>query len=166
MIRTAVLGMGNPVAGDDRAGLAVAQAVAKLLAASPAPGVEVLESTRGGLELLELLSGYDRAIIIDCVAGSQPSPGRIHRLTLDQVVGSVRLINPHEMGIGEVFRLARELRIPMPANVEIVGVEGADLGTLTERMSPEVEAVVDKLAREIHAHLRAFPEADCFHCED
>lgn len=153
VIRTAVLGLGNPVAGDDRVGLAVAAAVADLLAAAPVPGVDVIESTRGGLELLDLLSGYDRAIIVDCVAGNEPSPGRVHRLALDRVGGSARLINAHEIGIGAVFRLGRELSVPMPASVDIIGIEGADGGTLSERMSPEVEAVVENLAREIHTSL-------------
>jgi hydrogenase maturation protease len=137
----------------------VAQAVAQLLTASPAPGVEVLESTRGGLELLELLSGYDRAIIVDCVARDPAYPGRIHRLSLQDVADSPRLINPHEIGIAEVFLLAKELGIAMPPRVEIVGIEGAEVGTLTERLSPEVESVVTTLAREIHTSLlRPAPE--------
>lgn len=154
MNRIAVLGLGNPVVGDDRVGLAVAHEVSRLLDESPVPGVTVLESMRGGFELLDLLSGYDRAVIVDCMVSPDPCPGRVHRLSLDHVEGSVRLLNAHELGIHDVFRFARELNMPMPRDVEIIGIEGQEMGMLTEQMSPVVEAVVEKLAREIHESLK------------
>jgi len=43
----------------------------------------------------------------------------------------------------------------MPAQVEIVGIDGAETGVLSERMSPAVEAVVEDLAARIHAALAA-----------
>lgn len=152
-MRTAVLGLGNPVVTDDRAGLAVAQHLARLLSEEPVPGVDVLESTRGGLELMDLLSGYQRAILVDCIISDRGAPGAIHRLTLEHVEGSARLISAHEVSVGDVFRLARWLGTPMPPRVEIIGIEGADVATLSERMTPQVEAAVAQVTREIWAAL-------------
>jgi hydrogenase maturation protease len=151
--RTAVLGLGNPVVSDDRVGLAVAQEVQRLLAQSPVENVEVLESTRGGFELIDLLSGFSHAVIIDCLAVPDPVPGRIRRLTLDNVAGSARLVNVHEISIGEAFELARRLDTPMPKTVDIYAVEGGDVSTMSEEMTPPVEAAVGPLARQIHESL-------------
>jgi len=76
---TVVLGLGNPVVSDDRAGLAVAAELKRLLEESPIAGVTVLESERGGFELIDLLAGHSRAILIDCLTVASPIPGRVRR---------------------------------------------------------------------------------------
>lgn len=151
--RTAVLGLGNPVVSDDRVGLAVAEAVRRLLEQSPVENVEVLEGTRGGFELIELLGGFSRAILIDCLTLPNPTPGRVRRLSLSHLAGSARLVSAHEISIGEAFELAARLGKQMPREVEIFAVEGGDTSTISEQMTPAVAAAVEPLAREIHALL-------------
>jgi len=154
-IRIAVLGLGNPIVSDDRAGLAVARRVSRLLEETPLENVNisVLESHRGGFELIDLLSGFTHAIIIDCLTLPNPEPGRVRRLSLEEVAGSARLINAHEISIGDVFELARRMGISMPENVEIFAIEGWDTSTLSEEMTPAVAATIDPLARSIYAEL-------------
>ncbi len=151
--RIAVLGLGNPVVSDDRVGLAVAEELRRLLDASPVENVSVLESTRGGFELIDLLAGFDRAVIIDCLSLPDPTPGRIRELTLTNVSGSARLINAHEISISTAFELAAAMGIEMPKTVEIFAIEGLDTSTVSEEMTPAVAAVVAPLARRIHAAL-------------
>jgi len=152
-IRIAVLGLGNPVVSDDRAGLAVAQRLSRLLEEAPLENVSVLESQRGGFELIDLLSGFTHAVLVDCLSLPDPMPGRIRRLRLQDVAGSARLINAHEISIGDAFELARRMGLPMPENVEIFAIEGGDTSTLSEEMTPAVAAVIDPLARAIYAEL-------------
>lgn len=151
---TVVLGLGNPVVSDDRVGLAVAEELKRLLAEDPVENVVVLESTRGGFELIDLLAGHSRAVLVDCLTVPDPTPGRIRRLTLAEASGSLRLVNPHEIGVAEAFELARRLGIPMPQIVDIFGVEGEDTCTLSEEMTPAVSAAVEILARLILNELR------------
>ncbi len=152
--RTVVLGLGNPVLSDDGVGLAVAAEVKRLLAEEPISGVDVLASTRAGFELIDLLRGYARAIIVDCLTLPDPVPGRVRRLGLDDVAGSARLINAHEISIETAFRLAERLGIPMPEEVEILAVEAEDTSTIGERLTPAVAAAVAPLARAIYEKLR------------
>lgn len=149
-----VLGLGNPVLRDDAVGLRVAAALASLLEADPIEGVRVATSTRGGFELIDLLAGVQEAIIVDCVTGSASEPGVIRHLTLQEVAGSARLVGAHDISVATAFDLAGELGIEMPASVEIIGVEGADTLTVSEDLTPQVEAAVGVLARELHALLR------------
>lgn len=151
--RIAVLGLGNPVVSDDRVGLAVADELRRLLAASPVENVTVLESTRGGFELIDLLTGYDRAILVDCLSLPDPVAGRVRELSLTNVAGSARLINAHEISISTAFELAAAMGIDMPKSVEIFAVEGMDTSTVSEQMTPPVEAAVVPLARRIHTLL-------------
>jgi len=134
-------------------GLAVAEELRRLLEISPIQGVAVIESTRGGLELIDLLSGFSDAVIVDCLTLPHPSPGRVRRLSLDHVAGSARLINAHEISITQAFQLAARMGIEMPRTVEIFAVEGGDTSTISEEMTPAVAAAVEPLAREIHSRL-------------
>jgi hydrogenase maturation protease len=153
--RVAVLGLGNPVVSDDRVGLAVAEELRRLLETSPIENVVVLESTRGGFELIDLLSGFSHAVIVDCLTLPDSQPGRVRQLTLENVSGSARLINAHEISIGEAFELARRMGTEMPRTVEIFAVEGGDTSTVSEEMTPLVAACVRPLALQIHAALTA-----------
>ena len=150
---TIVLGLGNPVRYDDAVGLRVAEAVDRLLEDAPVPGVTVMTSTRAGFDLIDLLAGASRAIIVDCLVVPDPVPGRIRRLTLDDVAGSARLVGAHDIDLAGAFALARTLGVSMPPCVEICAVEAADTDRIEEAMSPDVAAAVPVLAREIHSNL-------------
>ncbi|HSB79197.1 MAG TPA: hydrogenase maturation protease [Candidatus Methylomirabilis sp.] len=151
---TVVLGLGNPILSDDGVGLAVAAELKRLLAVAPIRGVDVLASTRAGFELIDLLRGYARAVILDCIVLPDPQPGRVCRLTLDDVSGCARLVNAHEVSVGTAFRLAERMGIPMPHEAEIIAVEAADTATLAEGLTPMVQATVAPLAREIYESLK------------
>ena len=145
----AVVGLGNPVRRDDGFGLRVADEVERLLQAEPLQGVQVLRSFRAGFELLDLLSGFSHAVIVDCLEVPRPKPGRVRRLSLRRVAGSARLTGQHEISIFEAFEFARRLGIAMPTTVVLRAVEAADTLTFSEEMSPEVAAAVGPLAREV-----------------
>jgi len=165
--RTVVLGLGNPVLCDDGVGLAVVAALKQLLKAAPIPGVDVLASTRAGFELIDLLRDYRRAILVDCLALPDPQPGRVRRLGLDDVAGSSRLVNVHDLSVEVAFQLAERLGIPMPTEVEILAVEAADTSTICEELTPAVEAAVDPLSHEIYEDLkRRAPETEPPDTED
>ena len=118
---------------------------------------------RGGFELIDLLSGFTHAVIVDCLSLPDPVPGRIQRLTLDNVAGSARLINAHEISIRVAFDLAAKMGIEMPKTVEIFAIEGLDTSTISEEMTDPVSASVAPLARQIHAMLTsraAAPQGD------
>jgi hydrogenase maturation protease len=153
--RSVVLGLGNPVLGDDRVGLAVAERVDALMQEGDSLPVDVLTSFRGGFELLDLLHGYERAIVVDCVIGRGALPGSVHRLRLMDVAGSARLVNAHEIDLFQVFQLAAHLGIPMPWDLTIFAIESDDASLLTEVMSDAVRASVDPVAHEILERLRS-----------
>ena len=154
---TVVLGLGNPLLADDAVGLHVVASLQHLMQEDPIEGVRVVASTRAGFDLIDLLAGAARAIIIDCLDVPDPTPGRIRRLDLGQVAGSARLVGGHDVSVAVAFELAAALGIPMPETVEIYGIEAASTREFTERMTPEVEAAVLTLARDLHLRLKQQP---------
>jgi hydrogenase maturation protease len=156
--RIVVLGLGNPVLRDDAAGLRVAEAVERLLAAEPLAGVVVEQSTRAGFELIDLLQGCEHAIIIDALDDPAGQPGALRELALDQISGSARLINAHGLSLAGAFQLAQRLGVPMPASVAILGVVAGDSHTLAEGLTPAVEQAIAPAAALICGRLKAIAE--------
>ena len=152
-VKVVVLGLGNPVLGDDAVGLHVAAQVEQLQREKPVDGVTVLTSARAGFELIDLLAGFTHAVIVDCLEVPDPAPGRVRRLGLSSVSGSARLVGVHDIGLADAFELARTLRVEMPRTVEILAVDGGSTRTLSEEMTPLVAAAVAPLARAVHARV-------------
>ena len=150
-VAVAVLGLGNPVLCDDAVGLHVAAEVERLLREDSIPGVTVLTSTRAGFDMINLLTGFTHALIIDCLELPEPIPGRIRLLDLNSLSGSARLVGVHDISVADAFELAATLGIRMPGTIEIYAVEGGDTQTISEEMTPAVAAVVSPLARMVYA---------------
>lgn len=148
-VAVAVLGLGNPVLSDDGVGLHVAAEVERLLREGPIAGVTVLASTRAGFDLINLLTGFTHALIIDCLDLPEPVPGRIRLMDLNSLSGSARLVGVHDISVADAFELAKVLGTEMPGTVEIYAVEGGDTQTISEEMTPAVAAAVLPLARTV-----------------
>ena len=76
-MKTLVLGLGNPILSDDGIGCHVAKFLKDRL---KEPGVDVMEASLAGLDFLDLLTAYDRAIIIDAIQTGEGTAGQIYRM--------------------------------------------------------------------------------------
>jgi len=144
-----IIGVGNPLMGDDGIGIAAAER----LAALPLPeGVEVIDGGTGGLTLLDLMGGAETVLLIDAVAMGK-TPGAIVRFTAEEVAmeGGQPGLSLHETGLAAVFALGREMGL-LPPQIVIYGVEPASvecrLGlspVVAEALDPLVEAILAEL---------------------
>ena len=64
-MKTIILGLGNPILSDDGVGNRVALELEDKLAQRQ--DVTVIETSMSGLSLIDMLAGYDKAIIVDAI---------------------------------------------------------------------------------------------------
>lgn len=151
--RTLVLGLGNPILKDDAVGIIVAREVERLLAGRM--NTEVREASLAGFELLDLLAGFQRAILIDAIKTPNGKPGDIYRLLPDQMPVTDRIAAMHEINLPTALALGRKVGMEMPTEVVTYAIEVEDYRTFGETMSPSVSAAVgiaaDRVAREVLA---------------
>jgi hydrogenase maturation protease len=152
--RTVIVGLGNPVRGDDGVGLVVASQLRNLLATRPVEDVVVRLVERAGFELIEVMANAHNAVIIDCLDVPSPVPGRVGILTPADVRGSARLTGGHDIGLGVALELGRLLGIRMPESVVVVGIEGGDTSLLREDLTPAVALAASRVAEWLHQGLR------------
>lgn len=138
MTGTLVLGVGNPLMGDDGAGLA---ALARLSEGWRLPGAELVDGGTWGLNLLPLVESFDRVVLLDAVqAGTRP--GTLMVLREHELPRYfAQKLSPHQIDLREVLALA-ELRGRLPATLAVIGVEPEriDLGA---GLSPAVASAID-----------------------
>jgi hydrogenase maturation protease len=143
-VRAVVLGLGNPLLRDDGVGPALAARVVALLG----DAVELRQEAVGGVELLEILAGYDVAVVIDAICTGDGRPGSLYRVHQDGVQMSLPA-NTHAFGLLEAMELGRRLGLAMPRRLVVWAVGVADPFTFGTELSPPVAAALPRLARRI-----------------
>jgi len=159
--RTVVVGLGNPLLSDDGVGVLAARLLAERLVGAP---VSIEESSWGGMRFLDLLAGFERAIIIDAIQWRRGPVGTVYRLSPDEAVPTVRAVSFHDISLGTALALGTRLGIPLPAEIVFLAVEAGDILTVSEACSPEVSAALPEVVRRVEAQLGAWgdlPEARC-----
>ena len=147
-----VVGLGQPMAGDDAVGLEV---VARLRAEGVPPGVEVLEAADGAALLL-LLETPRPVLVVDALVGDG-APGEIVELDERGVVtASGRLVSSHALDVGRAIALGRVLLGPRATpSVWFVGVAIAPPACGTVGLRPVTRAAVALAVRAVRARLGA-----------
>ncbi len=160
---TLVVGLGNPILGDDGVGWRVAERVAALLPPALAEAVEVECFALGGLSLMERMVGYGRAIVIDAITTGAPD-GQVRSLALEDLDGPpetawAHATAVHDTSLRNALRLGRALGARLPDRVDVVGVEASDLYSFSEDLTPDVSAAVPIAVEAVLALLASAPEA-------
>jgi hydrogenase maturation protease len=148
LIRTLVLGLGNDLAADDAVGLLVARGVREHLAGA----ADIIESSASGMALIEILAGYDRAIVVDSIQTGRNPPGTITELALEQI-GRVVAPSTHHAGLPEMAAVADRLGLRFPTETRVLAVEVLDPYTLGGPISTPVAAAIDELGRRVRAQV-------------
>jgi hydrogenase maturation protease len=152
-MKTLILGLGNPLLGDDAVGLKVAAVVRERL--DGRDDVDVLDEEAGGLRLMERMTGYDRAVLVDaCVSGV--APGTIRRIGPDELP-TQRTAIAHGIDLPRALALGRSLGLPMPEVVRVVAIEAESVHEFGEFMTPAVEAAIEPAVAAVLEEIEAPP---------
>jgi hydrogenase maturation protease len=138
---TLVVGLGNPLMGDDGLGLSALHRLRTEWAQSD--GVTLADGGTWGMMLLPLIEGTDRLLLLDAVrAGAEP--GTVIQLTREELPRYFsHKISPHQIDLREVLAAA-ELRGRLPGRIVVIGVE-PEVVDLRLGLSPVVEARVGEV---------------------
>lgn len=132
-----VLGVGNPLMGDDGIGVELAH---RLLERDYGPLVHVEEGGTLGMALLPLLEDADTVILLDAVKTGAP-PGTLVTRSRDELPRHFsHVLSPHQIGMKEVLGAA-QLCGTLPRALTLVGVE-AQHTDFCRPMSAEVREAV------------------------
>ncbi len=151
--RTIVVGLGNPVLGDDGVGWRVADEVEALLCADRAvprvrPGVDIERLGVGGLRLMECLTGYETAILVDAAEFPDRPAGEVRSCAFEDLgeFGAGHLDSAHDASLRTALALGRRLGAALPTNIYAVTIQARRTDVFSENLSPEIAAAVPAAA--------------------
>lgn len=149
-MKVLVLGVGNPILSDDGVGIHVARELKK----RKLPGVDVEELAASGLELLDVVRGYDKVVIIDAIQTTKGKPGELHVLEEKDFEKSIHGSSPHGINIATALALGRKL-VPneMPRDVIFFAIEAEDLVNVSERLTPKVAKALPRIVEQVKKEL-------------
>ena len=118
-MKTIVIGVGNPILQDDGVGIHVANQLRQHV---NHPDVTFDEALTGGMNLLDLILGYDKAILIDAVNIKNAKNGEVKRFLISDFP-SAHSNNPHDVSLLEALKLAEHLgEKRIPDEIVIIGI--------------------------------------------
>jgi hydrogenase maturation protease len=157
-MKTIVIGLGNPILGDDGVGWRVAEQVEKQLRQEDASvhtsdperkqfstnHIEIDCLAVGGLTLMEHLIGYDRAILIDAMTSGKAPQGTVSCFPLDELPNLAigHLSSAHDTTVQNAIQVGRSLGAQLPDQIDVVAIEAQQVYDFSEQLSPPVAAAL------------------------
>jgi hydrogenase maturation protease len=145
-----LIGVGNPLRGDDAAGVRAA----KLIRDRNHPSIRVIEHDGEGASLMEAWAGGQTVIVADAAWSDSP-PGTIYRFDATQqpLPGKLFQRSTHAFGLHEAVELSRALnRLPRRLIIYGIRVKSLEIGaSLSDEVEKSVQEVVERILKESQA---------------
>ncbi|MDI6766468.1 MAG: hydrogenase maturation protease [Bacteroidota bacterium] len=145
-----ILGLGNDILGDDGIGLMAVRELKKQFEHFP---VDVVETALAGFELLDMLQGYEKVLILDAVVTKKHQAGTVLELSPEQFKHATA-VSPHYGGLPEVLKLAEHLNIRFPTEIRILAVEIEPPYDLREGLNPVISDAFPRFINKAKSILR------------
>ena len=145
--QTVVIGLGNPLMGDDGLGLT---ALARLHERWNVPReVELVDGGTWGMNLLPIIEDAERVLLIDAI-DTGVTPGTEVVIALEQLPRYFATkISPHQVDLRDVLAVA-ELRGTLPQQMTAIGLQPAAVelsNELSDVLSGRLEDLVSSVVR-------------------
>ena len=148
-----ILGCGSPLMGNDGVGLKVIEALHKT-ELKDLKDLDIEDAGVCGLDLLNLLDGARKVIIVDAILADSP-PGSVHRIEgkdLIKCAEPLNLVSAHDLTITDVLRIGEQVQT-LP-EIVVIGIEiGTIVTEATQEISPEVLEGVEKAIKLIREEI-------------
>lgn len=145
MSRIGVIGVGNPLRGDDGIGILLMEGLAR----KKPEGVEFIDGGTGGINLIHDLAKFDLVVILDAVDfGGKFGETRI--FSVDDVLqdtGEIRFCT-HENDLFNVIKISKKLG-EAPDEIFIFGVQPKDFSPKMG-ISQELRQSMDRILEEFY----------------
>lgn len=146
---TLVIGLGNPILGDDGVGWRVVEEAEKRLNGhknNPEREFEYEYLSLGGLSLMERMNGYGDVVVVDSITTHQRPDGSIYSLRLSSLpnLSAGHTTAAHDASLAEALEVGRKMGLKLPADVWVVAVEAQIVYDFSEELSAPIAEAVPK----------------------
>jgi hydrogenase maturation protease len=152
-MKTIIIGLGNPILGDDSVGWRVAELIRQQIEApaTPNPDLEIDCLALGGISLMERMVGYDRAILIDAITTGQKPVGSVFHFPIEALpnLTADHMTAVHDASLPTALQLGRTMGAHLPDTIDIVGIETISNYDFSEELSPPVAQAIPQAVNQV-----------------
>jgi hydrogenase maturation protease len=166
---TLLIGLGNPILGDDGIGWRVVERAETLLAERSQAvrdlyQVDVLYLSLGGLSLMEHMEGYHDVIVVDSILTKNHPNGTIYSLPLSKLpdFSSGHSTAIHDTSLATALEVGRKMKMELPEDVWVVAIEAEYVFDFSEELSPPVAAALPGAVEIVMKALQIVPREEKF----
>ena len=144
-----MVGLGNPILGDDGVGWQIARQVQQQSGFPSTVEIDCLSV--GGISLMERLIGFERAILIDAFVTRQNPVGTLLCFSLEElpIRALGHISSAHDTTLQNALQVGKEMGAQLPDEITVVTVEAQNVYDFSEELTPAVAAAVPKAVQVI-----------------
>lgn len=110
---------------------------------------EFIEVSSGGINLMEYMAGFQRAIVIDAIVTGRHKAGTVFKFIYPDIPYTKNTVSTHDMDLPAALELGKHLGISLPSEIIIFAVEAKDTVNFREELTKEVESALERVILEI-----------------
>jgi len=155
-VRTLLVGLGNPILGDDGIGIRLTQDLAAEHGRTA--GLEILaDCPAAGLDLVERLAGYERVLLIDALDAPDLPPGTLLHLDAGGLGPAATTSHVHGMDFAAALEVARQAGLPLPAasEIHVLGIAARETHDFSQTLSSAMEQAYPSLRVTVSSQVEA-----------
>lgn len=141
-----ILGIGNKILTDDGIGIRLIEDLQHRFD----PGmVDFKTACCGGLEIVELMQGYEEVILLDAIKTRSGKPGVIYCFTLEDFKDTLHISNFHDISFLIALDFGKKSGLEIPEHIKILAIEIVEDMVFDEEFSPPIRARYREIREEV-----------------
>jgi hydrogenase maturation protease len=146
-MKTLILGMGNTLISDDGIGIVTLRYLEKIL--SHESDITFCETSWGGFRIIDLLEGFDYAVVIDAIKTNNKPIGYIYQYKPSDLLPTLRLTSYHDINFITALNLAETMEAKIPSDIDIFAIEVEENRCINETINPSLWDSIVECSRKI-----------------
>lgn len=111
--------------------------------------VKFIETSTGGINLMEHMAGFHKAIIIDAIVTGKHKAGTVFKFIYPDMPYTRNTVSTHDMDLPMALEMGKYLGITLPSEIVIFAVEAKDTVNFGENLTEEVKTAMRSVVSEI-----------------
>ena len=151
-----ILGVGNDILTDDGIGPKLVWFLKEdaKKRRNEKTSLEFQTAALGGLELLELIQGYEHVIFIDAIKTKNGVPGTVYEFTPEDFKETHHLSHMLDVSFLQALKLGQQLKISIPKRINIIAIEIVEDLVFSNEFSPQIQEKWDEIKIQVEKILK------------
>jgi hydrogenase maturation protease len=149
--KTLIIGIGNEILSDDGIGPRLVKSLSEII---DDPNVNFTTACCGGLEIMEYIRDYEKAILIDAIHTQNRKPGNVYYFTPPDFRETSNLSNLHDVNFVTALHLGKILDLNLPDDLHVIAVEISEDREFSEKLTPLLEKRYPEILAEVSALIK------------